>query len=101
VDVELHVALGCNSNQSIQIPLFYGLPRFLTFDSPFKHLYFAQEFCDGGHNEGKVLDETLVELGHPIEDMYVFWHFWCKHIHHCQDFFQVIFLPWRQCTQEV
>jgi hypothetical protein len=43
----------------------------------------------GGHNEGKVIDEALVELGHPIENLYVSRHFWCRHIHDYRDFFQM------------
>jgi len=43
----------------------------------------VEEFCDGGHDEGKVLDEASIELGHPIENMYVFRHFQCRHVHDC------------------
>jgi hypothetical protein len=35
----------------------------------------------GAIMKNKFFDETLVELGHPIEDLYVLWHFWCMHIH--------------------
>jgi hypothetical protein len=62
----------------------------LTFGSPLKNFDFSQQFCNQGHDESKVLDETTIKLGHVVENLNVLGGFWFWHVDYGCNFFRIL-----------
>jgi hypothetical protein len=73
MNVKLKFLVWTNQNKGLYVPVHNLLPSILAFFSPVKDFRLFEQLSDRWHDRSKVFDETLIKLGHPIENLNLLW----------------------------